>query len=309
MGWSEIVSTYEYMGTCGDTHKRPQALYYSLRRLKHTVLGDGRVAVRTYQSTIYSTMTDLFYTDQGQGSTVFLLHGLFGSSTNWRGVAQQLAENHRVICVDLRNHGRSPHVDGMTYSDMAGDLDALMGRLDVNEAAVVGHSMGGKAAMMLSLTRPDRVRRLVVIDIAPAAYAHDHHNLIDAMLDLDLDSLASRADADRRLAAEVTDAATRQFLLQNLISDRGGYRWRLNLEALRRQMDEIMGFSVPATQPYTGPSIFVAGARSDYIQPAHQPAIAQWFPAARQVSIPDAGHWVHADQPRSLVSALNEFGL
>ncbi|MDH3639684.1 MAG: alpha/beta fold hydrolase [Gammaproteobacteria bacterium] len=254
-------------------------------------------------------MTDLFFTDQGRGPPAFLLHGLFGSSTNWRAIAERLAENHRIIGIDLRNHGRSPHVDGMTYSEMAGDLAALMGKLDLDEVAMIGHSMGGKAAMMLSLVNPERVRRLVVIDIAPVRYVHDHHRFIEAMLGLDLESLSSRADADRRLTADVPDTATRQFLLQNLISDRGRYRWRVNLEALRRYMDEIMGFRTPAAQPYPGPCVFIAGAHSDYIQPAHHPVIAQWFPNARNVSIPDAGHWVHVDQPRHLLAAINEFGL
>ncbi len=254
-------------------------------------------------------MTDLFFAEQGQGPPVFLLHGLFGSGTNWRGIAKELAAQHRVITVDLRNHGRSPHVAGMTYPGMADDLDDLMAKLQLDEAAVIGHSMGGKVAMTLSLTKPDRIRRLVVIDIAPVAYAHDHQHLIEAMQNLDLQAVASRADADRRLADRIPDTAIRQFLLQNLISERGAYRWRLNLEALRHHRDDIMGFPAVELQPYTGPCAFIAGARSDYIQPAHREAITRWFPAAQQVSIPDAGHWVHADQPGALVGAINDFGL
>ncbi len=254
-------------------------------------------------------MSDLFYTDQGTGPVVVVLHGLFGSSTNWRACVRQLAEDHRVIAVDLRNHGRSPHVNNMSYPGMVADLISLLDKLELDAAAVIGHSMGGKAAMLWSLTYPQRVSRLVVVDIAPVPYRHDHLGFIQAMLNLNLDTLKSRADADRRLAGDVPDVGTRLFLLQNLVSERDRFRWRLNLKALRRHMDDIMGFPDPGDRSYPGPALFIAGEQSDYIAPGHHSLIANWFPEARHVSIPGAGHWVHADAPQLLVDAIRDFGL
>ena len=252
-------------------------------------------------------MTILHHQSQGSGPPVLVLHGLFGSATNWRAVARLLADRYRVITADLRNHGRSPHHAAMTYPLMARDVEELMDALGLERAAVVGHSMGGKAAMMLALTHPLRVERLAVVDIAPARYTHTHAPLIAAMQGLDLAALRSRADADRLLRDAVPDTATRLFLLQNLALEQGRYFWRLNLAALRGHLDDIMGFPSAGGATYDGPVLFLRGERSDYVTAAHSEPILECFPRARIVTVGDAGHWVHADQPEQLVAQLRHF--
>lgn len=253
-------------------------------------------------------MADLFYTEQGHGPSVFLLHGLFGSSTNWRSIAKQLASTYRVINVDLRNHGRSPHTARMTYSDMAQDIAQLIDKLRIGHVALIGHSMGGKAAATLALSDASRVERLVMVDVAPVPYPHHYGELVGALLGLNLDQLRSRSEADRTLANTIPDGPTRQLLLQNLVLEQRRFRWRANLKTIGDYMAEIVGFpSHLMTCQYTGPTLLIRGARSDYVNAQHQPAIAQMLPEARQVTIADAGHWVHADQPEKLIAELCTF--
>lgn len=252
-------------------------------------------------------MNLLHYVEFGDGDPLVLLHGLFGSGTNLRGLAKRLAGAHRVILADLRNHGRSPHTPGMTYMDMADDLDALLGHLKADRADFVGHSMGGKAAMVLALTRAQRVRRLVVIDVAPVVYKHSYTALIGALRKLDLSRLRSRGDADSALATAVPDEATRMFLLQNLVSEAGRFRWRLNLDALERHMDVIVGFPELPGRRFHGPALFVAGEQSDYVRSEHESRIVDLFPQARIAQISGAGHWVHVDQPTALFETLQGF--
>lgn len=235
-----------------------------------------------------------------------IVHGLFGSARNWGAVARRLSAGRRVIVPDLRNHGESPHLPEHAYADLAADLAELIdgqgGRADV-----LGHSMGGKAAMMLALTWPDRVRRLIVADIAPAAYTHDQRQHIAAMRALPLDGLATRAEADRRLALTTADPGLRAFLLQSLdLKAQGGPRWRLNLDTLDAAMPAILGWPAPAGR-FDGPTLFLSGADSTYVRPEHRDAILAQFPAARFARIPDAGHWVHADRPREFEAAVEVF--
>ncbi len=252
-------------------------------------------------------MTVLHYAELGDGAPLVLLHGLFGSGTNLRGLAKRLADTHRVILADLRNHGSSPHAPDMTYMNMADDLDALLTHLKADNADFVGHSMGGKAAMVLALTRAQRVRRLVVIDVAPVVYPHSYAALIAALRGLELSRLRSRGDADAALAAAVPDAATRMFLLQNLVSEAGRFRWRLNLDAIDNHMDAILGFPELPGHHFHGPTIFIAGEQSDYVRAEHQARIADLFPEARSEWIAGAGHWVHADQPQALFETVQDF--
>ncbi len=252
-------------------------------------------------------MTILHHTEFGDGEPLVLLHGLFGAGTNLRGLAKRLAGSHRVILADLRNHGRSPHAPGMTYTDMAEDLNAMLAYLSVDHADFVGHSMGGKAAMVLALTRAQRVRRLVVIDVAPVVYAHSHAPLIGALRGVALSRLRTRGDADAALTVAVPDQATRMFLLQNLVSEGGRYRWRLNLDALERDMDAILGFPQLPQHRFQGPTLFVAGDQSDYVRAEHKARILDFFPKADIKWIPGAGHWVHVDQPQALVETVQDF--
>lgn len=236
-----------------------------------------------------------------------LLHGLFGSSVNWRGVAKRLAGDRRVLTVDMRNHGRSFHDDTMTYPVMAQDVLDTLDAAGIDRTSLVGHSMGGKAAMVAALEHPERIERLVVVDIAPVVYTHSHVPLIDAMLKLDVAALASRSEADDILASDIGDRMTRQFLLQSLEKEEEGYRWRLNLRVLKDAMDNLTGFPDLEGKVFDGPVLFLYGADSDYVQPESRPRIEGYFPNAEYFAIEDAGHWVHADQPGVLIERLEKF--
>jgi esterase len=244
----------------------------------------------------------------GSGPPVAILHGLFGSGRNWRSVAQHLAARHRVLSFDLRNHGASPWADGMTYGEMVEDLRATLRTRGIERCALLGHSMGGKIAMLMALLHPGEVDRLVIVDIAPAANPPNLLAYIHAMRTVALRGVKRRAEVDVALAGAVPDPAERAFLLQNLVIDEEAARWRLNLEAIERDFPEIVGFpDLAAGTAYRGPALFVAGARSNYIQPEHVPAIRRLFPQARIVRIEDAGHWVHAEQPQAFLQTVGPF--
>ena len=248
----------------------------------------------------------LHFNDDGSGRAVLIMHGLFGSSTNFKGIARRLAERCRVISVDLRNHGRSPWDDDVSYEAMSGDVVTLMDRLALDDAVLVGHSMGAKVAMTLALTHPGRAAALAVVDIAPVAYDHSHDGLIDAMLDVDLGNIGKRQDLDDQLAGTIADAGVRQFLGQNLVLDAGRYRWRVNLEALAAGMDSLTGFPDPGDGRYDGPCTFIYGEASNYVRSAHHSRIGELFPRARLVGVPGAGHWVHAEHPGRVVEVVEE---
>ena len=241
-------------------------------------------------------------TVQGDGETLLIAHGLFGSARNWGVVAKRLADARRVVTVDMRNHGASPWSDAAGYPGMASDLGAAVGRHG-GTADLLGHSMGGKAAMQLALTRPEAVRRLIVADIAPVAYDHSQSHLIAAMRVIGTE-FASRADADAALSVHVPEAGVRAFLLQSLDLREG--RWRLNLDALEAHMDAITGW--PGTDGiYEGPALFLSGAASDYVRREHRAGILAQFPKARFAKIPGAGHWLHAERPREFEAAVRTF--
>lgn len=246
--------------------------------------------------------------EYGQGPPLAILHGLLGSSRNWATIAQRLAADHRIIALDLRNHGASPWGERMDYRDMAADVRATLHALGHRNFALLGHSMGGKTAMMLALAHPDEVDRLVVVDIAPAVYPPRHLGYVQAMLRQNLAGLTRRSEADTRLAAAVPDAAERAFLLQNLVFEDGRARWRLNLAAIEQEMSQLVGFpELPAGARYDGPTLFVAGGRSDYLRPEHEPAILGLFPKARIARIAKAGHWLHAEQPEAFIDLVAPF--
>ena len=237
-----------------------------------------------------------------------ILHGLFGSARNWDSIARRLAAHQRVISFDLRNHGASDWADSMNYAEMAEDVRAALHERGHHRCALLGHSMGGKAAMVAALGHPDEVERLVIVDIAPVPYSPHHLGLVQAMRALDLSGITRRSEADARLAAAVPNAGERGFLLQNLLFENGHARWRLNLEAIEREMPALVGW--PPIEPgtaYPGPALFVAGGRSDYVLPEYEPAIRRLFPAAEIRRIDNAGHWVHAEQPSAFLSIVEPF--
>ncbi|MGH6905787.1 MAG: alpha/beta fold hydrolase [Geminicoccaceae bacterium] len=242
------------------------------------------------------------------GPPVVILHGLLGSARNWTSIAKELATTHRVFAPDLRNHGRSPWADAMSFDDMAGDVAAFIGDHDLSPAQVIGHSLGGKVAMRLALTRADLVERLVVVDVAPVAYGHSFAPFIEAMQAVDLAAVQRRAEADLQLQRAIGDPAIRNFLMQNLVKTDAGFVWRVNLEALAANMPQLLGFPQPDDDAaYHGPALFIAGGRSPYIEAEHRPLIARLFPRAEHAVIEGAGHWVHAERPTEFLALAQQF--
>jgi len=238
---------------------------------------------------------------------LLIVHGLFGSARNWGAIAKRMSDSRAVIAVDMRNHAGSFWSDLHDYPAMAADLAEVI-EAEGHPMDICGHSMGGKAAMWLALTRPDLVNRLVVADIAPVAYAHTQSHLIKAMRGLDLTDLTARSEADRRLAKAIDDAQVRAFLLQSLDLKAEPPRWRLNLDALERAMPDITGWpDTTGLSPYTGSTLFLTGAESPYVRPEARDVIRALFPKARMAKIPGAGHWLHAEKPREFEAALRVF--
>lgn len=237
--------------------------------------------------------------------TLLIAHGLFGSARNWGVIARRLSDRGRVVAADMRNHGNSPHHADHSYAAMAGDLLELA-RAEPAPVDLLGHSMGGKAAMAAALRDPSKVDRLIVADIAPVAYGHSQLPVLNAMRAVDLSAVKSRADADNQLERHIANPSLRAFLLQSLDLSEQAPRWRLNLEVLAHQMDRIIGFPDLAGR-FDGPTLFLSGAESSYVLPEHRTNIRRLFPQARFARIPGAGHWLHAEKPREFESALRAF--
>lgn len=244
------------------------------------------------------------YGQPGEAPPVLLLHGLFGSAANWHRIAKRLAEGRQVLVPDLRNHGHSPRSDEMTYPAMAEDLLALLDQRDIRRAVVVGHSMGGKAAMWLALSQPRRVESLGVADISPATYPHRFDAILDALEGLDLEHLPGRREADAQLAQALPSPALRDYLLHNLAREGDAWHWRINLPVLRAAMEDIVGFPDTDGRQFAGPTLFIYGTDSDYVTGAHLPAIRALFRHARLRAVPNAGHWVYAEQPQTFTAAI-----
>ena len=236
---------------------------------------------------------------------LLIVHGLFGSGRNWGVIARHLADTRDTVTVDMRNHGNSPRAPGQSYPEMAADLAEVIATLP-GPVDLLGHSMGGKAAMVLALTHPDLIRRLVVADIAPVAYTHDQTRHVEAMRSLDLTGITSRSEADRRLSATTPDPALRAFFLQSLDLKATPPRWRLNLDVLQAEMPEIVGWPAPPGS-FPGATLFLSGADSAYVLPEHRPTILALFPKARFAKLPGAGHWLHAEKPRAFEETVRVF--
>ncbi|MBP0445199.1 alpha/beta fold hydrolase [Roseomonas sp. SSH11] len=242
--------------------------------------------------------------EMGEGRPLVLLHGLFGQARNFGALQRRLAAGgRRVIALDLPNHGSSPHVPVLDYRFMAQTVAEALAARGITQADVVGHSMGGKTAMMLALTMPQSIARLVIADIAPYAYPPRWTALIEAMRAVPAG--ASRAEADALLAPVEEDAGVRAFILTSRMPDGSG--WRIGLEGIAASMAEIMGWSPPQGASFEGPTLFVTGELSTYVRPENRPAIREIFPAVRFVSIKDAGHWLHAEQPDRFAAVLESF--
>ncbi len=246
----------------------------------------------------------LHATDMGEGPPAILLHGLFGTANNFGTIQRGLSVGRRILAFDLRNHGRSGHDQTMTYALMADDVFDTMHTHGLERAALVGHSMGGKVAMLAALRAPERVTRLLVADISPVAYPPRNAPLAQAMLAVKLTADLTRAAADQALSGAVDDPAVRNFLLSNLRFGQSP-QWRIALPEIAAALPELEGWS--GSGSYEGPTLVLRGERSDFVQPEHRPLFRALFPHARFVTLRGAGHWLHADAPEAFIATLAGF--
>ncbi|HYG35839.1 MAG TPA: alpha/beta fold hydrolase [Clostridia bacterium] len=249
----------------------------------------------------------LHFQTYGQGKPLLILHGLLGSLENWQTAGLKLSTHFQVFAVDQRNHGRSPHTEEMNYSVMAEDLAHLMQAQGLNSAVVLGHSMGGKTAMQFALSYPQRVEKLVVVDIAPRAYAPRHEQIFQALSSLDLSRFQTRKQIEEALAPGIPDLATRQFLLKNLTRDSAGvFVWKNGLQEIHRAYPQL-NLPVTSNSVFTKPVLCVRGEESDYVVEEDLGQIRALFPNAQLLTIPAAGHWVHAEKPEAFVQGVLAF--
>lgn len=250
---------------------------------------------------------DLTVTSTGSGPPLLILHGLFGSGGNWRSMAQGLSGTHRVLCVDLRNHGGSPWADSMSYAAMADDVLRVIERERLREPGVMGHSMGGKTAMALSLLHPEAVSRLILVDVAPVAYADRLSPFAEAMRSVDMLAAGSRSEIQQRLLALVPDPGVVPFLMQNLVARNSHFDWRINLAAIAASIHELSDFpGALRGLRYGGPVSVIAGGRSDYVEHPDGRDYRPMFPRVEIALIDTAGHWVHADEPQRFLALLHK---
>ncbi len=259
------------------------------------------------ESPIVGTPTvELHFEQVGAGKPVVILHGLFGSGRNWQSIARKLAEKFHVITVDLRNHGSSPHVADMSYVALSADVLALLKKLHLNDVTLIGHSMGGKAAMTLALTEPERIARLIVVDIGPGSYDNEFDHILSAMSELDLRTITRRAEANVRLEQAIPDNDIRLFILQNLnFSAERSPHWRINLSTIRAEIATLVG-AIPCDRGarFDRPTCFIRGENSQRVADTQLALIDNYFPGYKLLTIHNAGHWPHAENPVEFFTEL-----
>lgn len=249
---------------------------------------------------------DLYFREYGQGAPMVVLHGLFGSSDNWLTQAKLLSDGFRIYTPDLRNHGLSPHDDAFDYPSMVDDLRKFFEKQNLSSVILVGHSMGGKAAMNFALSYPDYVDKLVVVDIAPRLYDLEHYVIADGLAAIPVAQLSSRNEADEILSKYVSDAGTRQFLLKNLQrKTEGGFSWKINLPVVKEKLKNV-GEDLYLEGVFNKPVLFVRGKFSSYILDSDIKRIREIFPSAHVETI-ETGHWVQAEKPEEFVSLLRNW--
>ncbi len=239
---------------------------------------------------------------------MLILHGLFGTLDNWQTLGKEFSKTYQVYLIDLRNHGRSPHSEEFSYQLMTDDLLEFVEQHQLQDIYLIGHSMGGKVSMNFALQNPGKVAKLLVADIAPKAYPPHHDEIIAGFRSIDLNAIQSRQEADAQLAQNVPDIGTRQFLLKNLYrQDDNSFAWRLNLDAIERNLPYILG-NIESETPFTKPTLFLRGGNSRYIKPEQDAAqIQALFPNSRIETIDNAGHWLHAEQPQEFYRLTMQF--
>lgn len=250
----------------------------------------------------------LHYKEMGHGQPLLILHGLFGTLDNWQTLAKRLAEHYNVFLVDLRNHGRSPHSEQHDYDAMADDVLRLVDDLQIPTPAIMGHSMGGKVAMNYALKHPTHITKLIVVDIAPKAYPPHHDEIIDALKSVDLSTVTSRGDVDAQLAKTISQESVRLFLMKNLYrKEDNTFGWRMNLAAIDKNYENVAA-SVASDVPFKKSTLFIKGGRSRYILPEDvYGSIEHLFTLVEVETIPNAGHWVHAEAPNEVYGLVTRF--
>ena len=249
---------------------------------------------------------NLHYRKIGEGYPTYILHGVFGSSDNWQTVGKMLSEHLEVYLIDQRNHGNSPHSDLFNYEAMANDLIELMNDLNHEKVNIIGHSMGGKVAMEFATTHPEKVNKLVVVDIAPKYYPPHHQEVLAGFKSVRLKEIKSRGEAEEDMSAVIKDFGIRQFLLKNLKRDSDGFKWKINLQTIEENIENV-GVGLENSKTYNGDTLFIAGSKSKYIADEDQTIISRHFPQNRIITIEGAGHWVHAEKPRELFDEVLKF--
>ena len=250
----------------------------------------------------------LNYKEFGEGNKpLIIIHGLFGSLDNWLTLAKGFTTSHHVYLIDQRNHGKSPHSDQFSYKEMANDLKEFINDRNLENVSIIGHSMGGKTAMLFASQNPVLVEKLVIVDIGPKYYPPHHKTIINALTELDLLSLKSRTEADKKIGETITEFGVRQFLLKNLTrNENKEFAWKINLPVIVDNIDAV-GEALNKELLYQGSTQFIRGDRSDYILDEDIDLIQEQFPNAQFVTIQGAGHWVHAEQPEALFSSVTNF--
>jgi len=248
----------------------------------------------------------LHFRKSGQGKPLIILHGLFGSSDNWYSLAKVFAERFTVYLVDQRNHGQSPHTDDFNYKLLTEDLAAFIQDHTIEKPHIIGHSMGGKTAMNFAVKYPDKLDKLIVVDIAPKQYPVHHDHILDGLHEIDLHTLASRTEADQLLSRQIPEPDVRQFLLKNLARNSvSKFEWRVNIHAIDEHIEEI-GAGMVYDGKFHGPALFVKGVRSNYYAAGDEENILKIFPAAQFVTL-NTGHWVQAEDPKAFAKVALEF--
>lgn len=249
---------------------------------------------------------NLNYKVSGEGEPLIVLHGLFGMLDNWATVGRELSQHYQVFLVDQRNHGKSPHSTDFNYELLAEDIDSFMADMDLTQAHLIGHSMGGKSVMQFAQKHPEKCLSMTVIDIAPKSYKAGHNEIFEAIESMDLVKISNRKEADAQLARGIKDMGIRQFLLKNLgRNEEKEFAWKANFSSLRSNYESIIG-NIEYIQQSSVKSLFVRGTRSHYILPEDDQLIKEYFSNARIEDL-DTGHWIHAEQPKALMNIIMEF--